>query len=98
MPCSPGNLDYMKTNGTVVYIKTGVDDILARVKDTGARPVMHRLGRGKTPREAVRALLDRRERYYDGAHVVVENFGGGDIREIACRIERSLRGDENGND
>ncbi len=98
MPCGPGNLSYMKNNGTVVYLKTGADDILERVKDTDKRPIFHRLGREKNPREAVRALLEKRERYYSMAHIVVPNYEDNTVNEVTGQIEQALGRDDNGID
>jgi shikimate kinase len=98
MPCGPGNLSYMKNNGTVVYLKTTVDDILKRVKDTGKRPIFHRFEREKKPREAIRALLEKRERYYSKAHIVVSNYGDNAVSEIAGQIEQALGRKDHGID
>jgi len=98
MPCGPGNLSYMRSNGTVVYLKTGVDDILRRVEDTGKRPVFHRLGREKKPREAIRALLEKRERFYSKAHIVVSNYSENAVSEVAGQIEQALEREDHGID
>jgi shikimate kinase len=71
MPCNPRNIRYMREHGTVVYLKTGVDEILARVNEPMERPVLHRLEKEGDPKEAIRSLLEKREHYYSKADITV---------------------------
>jgi shikimate kinase len=92
MPCSPTNIRYMKEHGTVIYLKTGVDDILSRVKEPIGRPVFSRLRQGNNQKEAVQALLETREIYYSKADITVSNTKDMTTRLVVEKIMTSIEG------
>ncbi|UCB44880.1 MAG: shikimate kinase [Spirochaetota bacterium] len=87
MPCNHENLNYMKQNGKVIYIKSNIDDIIKRVKESEARPIIHRLEKTGDMKEGLEALLKKREYYYMQADITVTNTKGDDADDIVKRIQ-----------
>ena len=49
-PCHSGNMDFILQNGTAVYIRMGVDDIVARaLRSRNPRPKLHGLPEAENP-------------------------------------------------
>ena len=63
-----GNFDLMKKYGTVIYLKTSVEDIIERVKRSYHRPLLQT----ENPEERVHALLEKRIPLYEQADHIIE--------------------------
>lgn len=96
MPCTEGNFSLMKEHGITVYLKSSPGDITARIKNTGERPLFHRLAADRSPKEAVQSLLKSREAFYGRADIHVWNPNSrppaGAVREIVGRLSGFERG------
>jgi len=73
LPCYGQNLNLMKQNGIVVYIKVSVEEIVKRVKDSSLRPVFYRMEKSGNIKEEIKKLLSQREVFYSRADVKVLN-------------------------
>jgi shikimate kinase len=90
MSCSPENLNYMRQNGKLIYIKSNMDDILERVKESETRPIIHRLEKTGDMKGGLKALLKAREHHYMQADITVTNTKKDDTAEIVKRIQEQL--------
>jgi shikimate kinase len=90
MPCVPENLNYMRQNGRLIYIKSSIDDIAERVKESNTRPLIHRLEKTGDVKDGLRALLEERERYYSMADITVTNYKRDAAVDIVKRILNQL--------
>jgi shikimate kinase len=86
MPCVPENLHYMRQKGRLIYIKSSIDDIMERVKESNTRPLIHRLEKKGDVREGLKSLLEERERYYSTADIAVTN----NKKDAAVDIVKSI--------
>ena len=68
---SAGNLERLKTLGTVVFLKADPEEILQRLSNDSRRPMV----KGGDLRETVSTLLDERMPMYLQADVVIETAG-----------------------
>ena len=71
------NLQWALANGAVVYLKVSLDALIRRLRRGRAeRPLLLDEAGRRLPtadlREKIQALMDRREPFYERAHVVVE--------------------------
>ena len=71
------NLQWALANGAVVYLKVSLDALIRRLRRGRiVRPLLLDAAGRRLPaadlREKIRALMDRREPFYERAHVVVE--------------------------
>nr|WP_277986366.1 shikimate kinase AroK [Noviherbaspirillum cavernae] len=65
----PENRDYLKTRGTVIYLRASVNSILQRTSHDKNRPLLQTAD----PRQRIERLAREREPYYlEVAHIVVE--------------------------
>ncbi len=90
MSCINENLELMKEQGYTVYLKSSPGDIFSRVKNTGDRPIFHRLAGGRSPEEAAKSLMRRREAFYKRADIQVWNTNSRSPTETAREIARKL--------
>jgi shikimate kinase len=90
MPCFSENLNYMKKNGILIYIKSTIDNITERVKESEARPIIHRIEKTGDVKSGLEALLKERERYYLQADITVTNTKKDEAAEIAKKIQKQL--------
>lgn len=65
---SEGNFDVMKRIGTIIYIKTSIEDIKLRLKSTLQRPLLQTAN----PEERIHMLLLQRAPLYEQADQIVE--------------------------
>ncbi len=65
---SEGNFDVMKRIGTIIYIKTSIEDIKLRLKSTLHRPLLQTAN----PEERIHMLLLQRAPLYEQADQIVE--------------------------
>jgi shikimate kinase len=87
LPCTGDNMVLMNSAGVTVYLKSSIDDIIARVGRIGERPVFQRAG----GREGLKTLLQGRERYYARAHLTVENPNSSSPARTAEEVLRMLK-------
>lgn len=80
---NPENLAAMKSNGLVVYLRTGIPELLRRVGGGAGRPLLA----GEDIREVLTKLLKEREKFYHRADVIVDTDGL-TPQEVAERIMR----------
>lgn len=74
--------------GTVVYLKTGVETLMARVGDARGRPLLGGLDEAGR-RAEIERLLDERAAQYERAEVVVETDGH-DVEAVAEAVVKAL--------
>jgi shikimate kinase len=82
LPCHEGHMDVLRDLGTVVWLRGELDEVLARARRSGNRPMLE----GRSPDELYRA----REAYYAQAHLTVDTAGLG-IDQVVARILGALR-------
>jgi shikimate kinase len=85
LPCREGRMAILRELGTVVWLRGDLDELLARARRTGARPMLN----GRTPEELA-ALYRAREPYYAQAHLTVDTGGLG-IDQVVARVVSALR-------
>lgn len=89
-PCFHGNMDFMLSRGTVIYLDTSVDRIVERLtRNRSRRPLMA----DKSPsqlHDEVAAGIARRLPYYTRAHVTHPGEQLEDRRQIAATVEALL--------
>ncbi len=85
LPCREGRMDALRELGTVVWLRGDLDELLARARRAGTRPMLS----DRTPDE-IAALYGAREPYYARAHVTVDTAGLG-IDQVVARLLATLR-------
>jgi len=86
LPCTGDNISFMNSRGITVYLRSSIDEIMARVGRIRERPVFQR-----TPnREGLVELLRKREQFYTQAQVIVENRNDMPPRNTAEKIAEIL--------
>jgi shikimate kinase len=85
LPCFEGRMDVLRELGTVVWLRGELDEILARARRSGHRPMLE----GRSPEE-IAALYRARESYYAQAHVTIDTAGLG-VDQVVARIMAALR-------
>ena len=70
-PCFFNNIDFMKQQGTVVWLNTSVDILLERLlKQKHSRPLIKNISDGELKSFIIKKLQDRKM-YYEQAHVML---------------------------
>ncbi|HEV8614317.1 MAG TPA: shikimate kinase [Methylomirabilota bacterium] len=85
LPCREGRMDALRALGTVVWLQGDLEDLLARARRAGGRPMLA----GRTPEE-IEALYRQREAYYRQAHIAVPTSDSG-VDQVVARIVAALR-------
>jgi shikimate kinase len=85
LPCHEGRMAVLRDLGTVVWLRGELDEVLARARRSGNRPMLE----GRSPEE-IAELYRAREAYYAQAHVTVDTAGLG-IDQVVARILAALR-------
>jgi shikimate kinase len=85
LPCREGRMEALRALGTVVWLRGDVDELVARARRAGQRPMLD--GRGPAELEA---LHRAREPYYAQAHVAVDTAGL-TIDQVVGRVLAALR-------
>lgn len=70
LPCRDGRMDALRALGTVVWLRGDLQELLARARRQGARPMLD----GRSDDEVV-ALYRAREPYYEKAHAIIDTSG-----------------------
>lgn len=68
---NPSNLDIIKSSGTSIYLRAGIETIWERIKDGRGRPLLE----VENPYEAACDLLESREMLYQSADIIFETDG-----------------------
>ena len=85
LPCREGRMEALRALGTVVWLRGDLDELLARARRSGQRPMLE----GRSPAE-IDALYRAREPFYARAHLTVETAGL-TIDQVVQRIVAALR-------
>src|SRR5947208_17157732 len=86
LPCRQGRMEALRALGTVVWLRGEVEELLARARRGGQRPMLE----GRTPAD-LDALYRERQPYYARAHLTVDTAGLG-VDQVVARILAALRG------
>jgi len=85
LPCREGRMDVLRALGTVVWLRGDLEELLARARRGGLRPMLE----GRSPAE-IEALHRAREPYYARAHITVDTAGL-TIDQVVNRVVAALR-------
>ena len=85
LPCHEGRMDILRELGTVVWLRGELEEVLARARRAGNRPMLD----SRSPEE-IAALYRGREAYYGQAHITVDTAGLG-VDQVVTRILAALR-------
>ena len=85
LPCREGRMETLKELGTVIWLRGDLDELLARARRSGDRPMLRDRSRAD-----IEALYRERERYYGFAHATVDTTGLGPDQVVA-RVLAALR-------
>jgi shikimate kinase len=85
LPCREGRMEALRALGTVVWLRGDLEDLLARARRAGHRPMLD----GRSPAE-IDALYRAREPYYAQAQLTVDT-GGQTIDQVVQRVVAALR-------
>ncbi|MFN8239230.1 MAG: shikimate kinase [Bacteroidales bacterium] len=73
-PCQGKNMDYMLSDGLVIYLKMTPGQLKSRLeKETAHRPLLEGLA-GQELLDHITKLLSKREAFYNMANVIVDGF------------------------
>ena len=78
----PENIEYMKKNGRVFYLKTSPETVYNRVKDSTNRPILN----GNMNVEYIASLMEKRRALYEGAADITITTDGKSVDEITDEI------------
>lgn len=92
------NLEYVRDNGFLIYLRVTPETVYERLRDGHIRPMLEAFSKDEeSQKEAVmtriRRLLDERERYYNRADLVIDTEGKSP-EEVAGEIEGTLTREE----
>jgi shikimate kinase len=85
LPCREGRMEALRALGTVVWLRGDLEELLARARRTGQRPM---LDNRNLPE--VEALHRAREPYYAQAHITVDTAGL-TVDQVVSRVVAALR-------
>ena len=85
LPCREGRMEALRALGTVVWLRGDLDELLARARRTGQRPMLD----GRSPAE-LEALHRAREPYYARAHLTVDTSRL-TVDQVVSRMMAALR-------
>ena len=88
------NLEYIKRNGCLVYLKTTPETVHRRLRDSHVRPMLQSFGLSEGKKaapalERICSLMEKREKYYLQADIVIDTEGRTPdeaAREIKSRL------------
>ena len=86
LPCREGRMETLKELGTVIWLRGDLDELLARARRSGDRPMLRDRNRAE-----IDALYRERAGYYGLAHATVDTAGLGPDQVVA-RVVAALRG------
>jgi len=82
----PGTRARLRSHGCVVYLRTSVNQQLARTRRSGHRPLL----RTADPRGALQRLMDERASLYEEVADLTVDTDGRRVRTMVAEIERLL--------
>jgi len=85
LPCRDGRMEALRTLGMVVWLRGDLDELLARARRGGHRPMLDNRGAPE-----IEALYRAREPYYARAHLTVDTVGQ-TVDQVVHRIVTALR-------
>jgi shikimate kinase len=85
LPCRPGRVEALRALGTVVWLRGDLDELLARARRGGQRPMLDNRAAAE-----IEALYRAREPYYAQAHLTVDTVGQ-TVDQVVHRIVSALR-------
>jgi shikimate kinase len=89
-PCSPANIEVMKSTGVVVYLKLTAQELTERLqKSRTVRPLIHDAGSDEMKMK-VENLLESRTCWYEMADLTVDGMND-TIEEITARVADMVR-------
>jgi shikimate kinase len=86
LPCREGRMATLRELGTVVWLRGDLDELLARARRGGQRPMLD----ARTVEE-IEALYRARQPFYALAHLTVDTAGLG-VDQVVARTVAALRG------
>jgi shikimate kinase len=86
LPCREGRMATLRELGTVVWLRGDLDELLARARRGGQRPMLD----ARTAEE-IEALYRARQPFYALAHLTVDTAGLG-VDQVVARTVAALRG------
>jgi shikimate kinase len=81
-----GSRERLRSRGRVVYLRTSVDQQLARTRRTDTRPLLN----NSDPRGTLSRLFDHRAPLYEGVAEVIVDTDGRKVRTVVDQICRLL--------
>ncbi len=86
-PCFNNNIKWMKDNGVVIYLKTPIEILAARLeKEKELRPLIANFNKKKL-NIFIKKLLEGRKSYYEQANMIFYNHSDSDlVEELSGRI------------
>ncbi|MDD3237857.1 MAG: shikimate kinase [Candidatus Gastranaerophilales bacterium] len=75
------NLEILKKNGVVFYLKTDVDELLKRLEGDTSRPLLN----GENLKKKLLMLIEKREQNYKNANYIIETSGK-EVSQIVVEI------------
>lgn len=73
-PCFYENMEYMKTNGIVVWLNPGVDELVRRLnRGIDSRPVLEGIKSPEALKNHLQNLMEKRISWYRQAHIVIDD-------------------------
>ena len=85
LPCREGMMDTLRGLGTVVWLRGDLEELLARARRQGARPMLS--GRSE---EEITALYRAREPFYGQAHLTVDTSGR-TVDQVVAALVAAIR-------
>ena len=86
LPCREGRMETLRALGTVVWLRGDLDELLARARRTGQRPMLD----NRSPAD-IETLYRAREPYYAQAQLTVDTAGL-TVDQVVSRVVAALRG------
>jgi shikimate kinase len=83
------NLDNLKGNGIVFYLKTSPEELFNRIKNDTNRPLL----KNDDPLDILKKLLAKREEFYNLADFIIDTSGK-QICEIVNEIKENYKNNE----
>lgn len=80
------NVQYMRENGTVIFLKTTIAEILRRLEQDQTRPLL----KGDKKKNALELFERRKDLYQAAAHIIIDTTNKSVI-DIIKEIENSLK-------
>ncbi len=92
------NLQYVKNNGFLVYLRVAPETVYERLRESHIRPMLQAFSKDEASQQdavmtRIRRLLDEREKYYNQADLTVDTDGKSP-EDVAGEIEGTITREE----